>query len=105
MSIEIRRALISWLNYPPETSETLSGLAWQMVREAKKCGAILAPYYVEMASHIEALEAENVRLSDKVDGLKSDLDNAIETAYHRGAVDWVRMNYPKHFASLSQAKE
>lgn len=59
----------------------------------------------EAADHIEALEAENERLSDKVDGLNSDLDNAIETAYHRGAVDWVRMNYPKHFASLSQAKE
>jgi hypothetical protein len=34
---------------------------------------------------------------DKVEGLLSDLDAAIEVAWNRGAHDWVRVNYPKHY--------
>lgn len=103
MSREIRRALISWLNYPPETSETLSGLARQMVREAKKCGAILAPYYVEMASHIEALEAENERLRGRVTNpmLVAGLVRADELGYKMQ--DW-EVN-AIILSALSQAKE
>jgi hypothetical protein len=33
---------------------------------------------------------------DKIDGLQSDLDNAVETAIKRGAVEWGRLNYPNH---------
>lgn len=29
--------------------------------------------------------------------LESDLDSAVEVAWKRGASDWVRLNYPKHY--------
>ena len=35
-------------------------------------------------------------LLDKIDGLESDLDNAVEVAIKRGAVEWGRLNYPNH---------
>ena len=35
-------------------------------------------------------------LLDKIDGLESDLDNAVETAIRRGAIEWGRLNYPNH---------
>ncbi|TGP27968.1 hypothetical protein EN814_09815 [Mesorhizobium sp. M2D.F.Ca.ET.171.01.1.1] len=34
---------------------------------------------------------------DKIEGLEADLDSAVEVAWKRGATDWVRMNYPKHY--------
>ncbi len=40
-------------------------------------------------------------LTDKVDGLLSDLDSAVEVAYKRGATEWTRLNYPQMFARLS----
>lgn len=102
MSSEIRRALISWLNYPPETSETLSGLAWRMVREAKKCGAILAPYYVEMASHIEALEYANKQM--KLEFQRLAIDIAAEAAVASRAGQMKSLEGLSQFC-LSQAKE
>lgn len=44
------------------------------------------------------LELEELR--DKVEGLESDLDSAVEVAFENGARDWVRMNYPKHYDRL-----
>ncbi|MCP4410768.1 MAG: hypothetical protein GY807_24110 [Gammaproteobacteria bacterium] len=41
-------------------------------------------------------DTEIERLQDKVDGLECDLENAVETAFKRGAVKWARMNYPNH---------
>lgn len=38
---------------------------------------------------------------DKIEGLEADLDSAIEVAWKRGATDWVRLNYPTHYARLS----
>lgn len=35
-------------------------------------------------------------LLDKIDGLESDLDGAVEVAISRGAVEWGRLNYPRH---------
>lgn len=40
-------------------------------------------------------------LLDKIDGLESALHSAIEVAFKRGATEWVRMNYPKHYATLA----
>lgn len=45
---------------------------------------------------------EAAKLADKIEGLQADLDSAIEFAYNRGAHDWVRMNYPSHYARLSK---
>lgn len=33
-------------------------------------------------------------LTDKVDGLESDLESAVEVAFKRGADEWTRLNYP-----------
>jgi hypothetical protein len=43
-------------------------------------------------------------LTDKVEGLSADLDAAVEVAFHRGAIDWVRLNYPQHFERLTFKK-
>jgi hypothetical protein len=42
-------------------------------------------------------------LLDKIDGLSSDLDNAVEVAFKRGATEWVRLNYPEHYKRLTAA--
>lgn len=42
------------------------------------------------------------RKDDKIEGLESDLDSAVEVAYHRGATEWVQLNYPQHFERLSK---
>ncbi len=38
-----------------------------------------------------------VKLEDKVEGLEADLDSAVEIAFKYGALDWVRLNYPRHY--------
>lgn len=52
---------------------------------------------------IWAMFDEIEQLTDKVDGLSSDLDAAVEVAFKRGATEWVRLNYPEHFTRLSAA--
>ncbi len=46
-------------------------------------------------------------LMDKIDGLSSDLDDAVNVAVSRGAVEWARLNYPDHpaLAHASPAME
>ncbi|QTG12399.1 hypothetical protein G6M86_03690 [Agrobacterium tumefaciens] len=44
------------------------------------------------------------QLEDRIEGLDSDLQSAVEVAFKRGAEDWVRMNYPAQFARLFAAK-
>lgn len=34
------------------------------------------------------------QLNGRIEGLEADLESAVEVAYHRGAQDWVRLNYP-----------
>lgn len=51
-----------------------------------------------------ALAYEVDHLRDRVDGLGADLDSAVEVAFHHGATDWVRLNYPTHFERLSAAE-
>ncbi len=43
--------------------------------------------------------------ADKIEGLEADLESAVEVAFKRGAVDWVRLNYPKMYDSLKEPKE
>jgi len=57
---------------------------------------------------VEAEEPELHELIDTIDGLKSDLDAAVEVAWKHGAIDWVKMNYPKHadkFMERENARE
>ena len=49
-----------------------------------------------------SLVLENAKLRDKVDGLTSDLENAVETAYKRGATEWCRLNYPDQYKRLTR---
>lgn len=66
-------------------------------------------YEAEVSSYIAAASPDVVislldeieRLQDKVDGLSSDLDSAVEVAFKRGATEWTKLNYPDHYASLT----
>ncbi|TXR47025.1 hypothetical protein [Phyllobacterium endophyticum] len=40
------------------------------------------------------------RLEVTVDGLKADLDSAVEIAFFHGAAEWVRLNYPTNYERL-----
>lgn len=44
--------------------------------------------------HIEELE-------DEIEALDSELNEAIKVALNHGAIDWVRLNYPKHYERLT----
>lgn len=44
-------------------------------------------------------------LIDQIEGFKADLDDAIEVAYHRGADEWTRLNYPDHFERFEKAAQ
>lgn len=48
---------------------------------------------VPAASQMEHLEVT-------IEGLKANLDNAVEVAFLRGATEWVRLNYPSHYERL-----
>lgn len=48
------------------------------------------------------LQIERERWLEKVAGLEADLDSAIVVAWGRGATEWVRLNYPKHYARLQE---
>lgn len=41
-------------------------------------------------------------LLDKIDGLESDLQSAVEVAFRHGAREWVRLNYPREYGNLLQ---
>lgn len=51
-----------------------------------------------MAYHAEDL------LEDKVDGLRSDLESAVQVAYNHGAEEWARDNYPSWIERLEANK-
>jgi hypothetical protein len=38
---------------------------------------------------------------DRSEGLEADRDSAVEVAWKRGATEWVRLNYPKHYARFT----
>jgi hypothetical protein len=38
---------------------------------------------------------------DRAEGLEADLDSAVEVAFKRGATEWVRLNYPKHYTRFT----
>ena len=54
----------------------------------------------ELASQLAAEQKKSDLAIGKVEGLESDLYNAVQTAYHRGAVDWVKWNYPRYYEQL-----
>jgi len=42
------------------------------------------------------LAAENERYRDKIEALECELDEAVEVAYKRGAIEWTKLNFPNH---------
>jgi gas vesicle protein len=65
---------------------TISGVSEEIAGYISRC----SPEALRsIASLVEELE-------DKIEGLESDLSNAVETAFDRGAVEWAKMNYPNH---------
>lgn len=42
---------------------------------------------------------------DKIDALSSELSDAVETAFRRGAVEWTKSNYPKIHEMLTSEKQ
>ena len=53
----------------------------------------------------EVTPIEHDDATDKIDGLTSDLEGAVEVAFKRGATEWVRLNYPKQYETLIAQKE
>lgn len=48
-------------------------------------------------------DASREALLDKIDGLESDLESAVEVAFKRGAIDWTRLNYPRLYERFMAA--
>tara|TARA_R110002126_G_scaffold63960_5_gene163998 strand:+ start:2008 stop:2274 length:267 start_codon:yes stop_codon:yes gene_type:complete len=55
----------------------------------------------DMAVYARKLEAETEELKDKVDAIDSELNIVIETAYNRGAKEWVALNFPRKYKQPS----
>lgn len=51
--------------------------------------------------------AANIReiYEDKVDGLESDLMEAVKVAFNHGAEEWTRLNYPQWIKRLEAGKK
>lgn len=50
----------------------------------------------------EYVPTELEALQDRVDGLESELSEAIKVAFRRGGTQWVEINYPEHFKRLHE---
>jgi len=74
----------------------------EKLRDSDWCAEIRAQQYMAAAAmEIEQRDAEIERLQDKIDGLKIDLDSALNVLWRRGddgAREWVRLNY-REFAA------
>jgi len=63
------------------------------------------PDGTKAADALERQAAEIERLRDKVEGLESDLQDAVQVAYLRGATVWAQLNYPDIIGLLSRSSE
>lgn len=57
-----------------------------------------------LSARVAVLEDSLLTQNDKIEGLTCDLRLAVETAYHRGATEWTRLNYPRWFAELEASQ-
>jgi hypothetical protein len=57
-----------------------------------------------LAQQVKGLAEDAEQKADKIEGLEADLDSAVEVAFKRGAEEWVRLNYPKHYERLAAVK-
>lgn len=54
-------------------------------------------YILELARQSAIIVAQE----DKIEGLETELDLAVEVAFKRGAVEWTRLNFPKIYKRLT----
>lgn len=83
-------------------AETPKSVAKETVARWLKDPAVKEALHRSPRAETQEADAQG-QLLDKIDGLESDLDSAIEVAFNRGATDWVRLNYPKRYERLSKA--
>lgn len=50
------------------------------------------------------MRLELSRALDTIDGLRSELSEAVSVAYQRGAVEWTRLNYPIQYKRIRAAE-
>jgi hypothetical protein len=50
-------------------------------------------------------DARIEHLEDEKDYLQAELSMAIKTAFHRGAVEWTKLNYPKMYKLLMETNK
>lgn len=69
-------------------SDKQEGLIYEAIADIRAIKGIgVKPMLSELADVI----------ADKIDGLEADLDNAVETAFKRGARKWCKDNYPDKY--------
>ena len=70
----------------------------QLVAEARAEFIIALQSYARLLDALAGVRAERDRMRDKVDGLETELESAVEVAFKRGAAEWTRLNYPEIYA-------
>jgi uncharacterized protein YfaT (DUF1175 family) len=50
-------------------------------------------------------DARIEHLEDEKDYLQAELSMAIKTAFHRGAIEWTKLNYPKMYKLLMETNK
>jgi hypothetical protein len=69
--------------------------------------AKLASFRFDVKNAIDLALAHQLEaiVEDKIEGLQSDLESAVQVAYNRGAVEWARLNYPTWIDRLEANKK
>tara|TARA_R110002051_G_scaffold325869_1_gene432692 strand:+ start:33151 stop:33330 length:180 start_codon:yes stop_codon:yes gene_type:complete len=53
---------------------------------------------------VKILDGQLSEAHDKIEALESELADAVETAYRRGAVEWTKSNFPKIYKKLKEGE-
>lgn len=65
----------------------------------------LAEKVVLTQRELRTQRSANGELTDKIEGLESDLKEAVRVAYNRGATEWTRLNYRAWFEEFGGSNE
>jgi hypothetical protein len=61
---------------------------------------------IDLENLVEAHDLQKEEIAeDKIEGLESDLESAVQVAYNRGAVQWAKDNYPTWIDRLEANKK
>lgn len=73
----------------------------ELVGRLERLAAGAFPYTASVAAEAAACIREVV---EKREGLEEDLYQAVSVAYHRGATEWARRNYPQWTAWIEEGR-